>query len=276
MDDFQKFHLRKAKRRPLGDISSQVNKPRLKDPKTRRAGPDQNNDASKQHIHRDPPKQHKSTSNLPKPSIGQLSALAKPLHSRPKTPTTGSSAFPTKSLLFDVPPSKKPKFEPRYRDITREVIEPMKDSNELVSQSNSSVRSFTQWYKLQDFSFVAKEKHKRIGDATQTADPNLDQLPIPDQKSLSDAQNKTNCMVPYLVLEAHRIGPYLVAVSLTCTDVREDAHRGIFDVLLMNPDSRIDARQNDKIFLAQEGKFDIRVAGSVMSVYAVWKISKTP
>lgn len=261
MDDFERFHLRKTQRRPLADISALVNKNVLhKNLKSLRStNHKRTNDVTK------------STENTPRSTqkvpIGRILLLTKPLHGRP--PSSGKSAFSSKSLLFDTPTAKRPKFEPRYRSITENVIKPLKDTNELTRQSNVSVRAFTEWYRLQDYRFVAKEgsTHGRKEAITSASNPS---------ELLPATQHKLPRFALYTVVEAHRKGPYLLTARLSCTEVHEHAHSGIIDVLLINPDSRIEARQNDRILLSEQGKFTTSIAGVPLPAYSLWKIAKTP
>lgn len=262
MDDFEKFHLRKAKRRPLGDVSSLVNKPNLhrKDQSkllptrhNRDIDPDRPNHASEKRL--------KSTLKM---SLSQVLLLAKPILNQP---SNEKSAFSSKSLLFDVPSSKRPKFEPRYRHVTENVIKPMSDTNQLTSQSNASVRAFTEWYRLRNYTFVAKEGTQCTGQKAENT--------IESRSLIAEAQQKPQSFARFTVVEAHRRGPYLLAVLLSCTKAHGFAQSGIFDVLLMNPDSRIDARQHDTVLLSEQGKFATKIAGVDIPVYAVWKIEKS-
>lgn len=262
MDDFEKFHLRKAKRRPLGDVSSLVNKPNLHRKDQFKPLPTRHN----RNIDRDRPshaseKRLKSTLKMP---LSQILLLAKPILTQ--SSSNEKSAFSTKSLLFDVPASKRPTFEPRYRHITEHVIKPMSDTNELTSLSNASVRAFTEWYKLRNYTFVAKE-----GTQYTTLKP---ENTIKPKSLIVEAQQKPQSFALFTVVEACRRGPYLLAVLLSCTRAHEFAQSGIFDVLLMNPDSRIDARQHDTVLLSEQGKFATKIAGVDIPVYAAWKIEK--
>lgn len=198
-------------------------------------------------------------------SLSQVLLLAKPILTQPLS--NEKSAFPTKSLLFDVPASKRPKLEPRYRHITENVIKPMNDTNELTSLSNSSIRAFTEWYKLRNYTFVAKEGTQCTAQKPENT--------IKPKSLIVEAQQKPQSFAPFTVVEAHRRGPYLLAVLLSCTKAHEIAQSGIFDVLLMNPDSRIDARQHDTVLLSEQGKFATKIAGVDIPVYAVWKIEKS-
>lgn len=99
MDDFEKFHLRKAartKRRPLADISTNVNKPTLHQNKTPTA---------------------KTTRQHPtKTKISHLLGISKSLNIIRPRPNTNKSAFSSKSLLFDIQSCPEPpQFEPRYK-----------------------------------------------------------------------------------------------------------------------------------------------------------------
>lgn len=268
MDDFQKFHLRKAaKRRPLSDLSTQVNKLR---PQSKSSKP--------------PPQKPKTA------PIGQILAIVKPLHTSYPRSSSLSLSLSRPAVLsqsLDSSGSKRPKLEPRYRDITREVIEQMQDMNELVSLSNASVRSFTQWYKLQNYSFVKRDnvdchRTSHIGvnvreDANVAAAGDNPRIPAAD--SLLNAQVSSRSSSPHLVREAQKIGRYMLAVSLTRKKVRDCMHEGVhtdtFEALLMNPDSRISLKRNDKIFLSDEAKYELCMGSTMLPVYPVWKVAKT-
>lgn len=257
MDDFEKFHLRKTQRRPLADLSALVNKPGLhKNQKSLR--PHKRNNITKEST-------QNTTRSTPTVPIGRILLLTKSLHGRP--PSCGKSAFSTKSLLFDTPPTKGPKFEPRYRNITENVIKPLKDTNELTRQSNVSVRAFTEWYRLQDYLFVAKEGNTNGNREAIASVANSGEL-------LPQTPHKRSRFVLYTVVEAHRIGLYLLTARLSCTKVHEHAHSG--NVLLMSPDSRIEPRQNDKILLSEQGKFNTSISGTPLPTYTIWKIAKMP
>ncbi|KAK8439905.1 hypothetical protein ACI3LY_004788 [Candidozyma auris] len=254
MDDFEKFHLRKAartKRRPLADISTNVNKPTLHQNKTPTA---------------------KTTRQHPtKTKISHLSGISKSLNIIRPRPNTNKSAFSSKSLLFDIQSCPEPpQFEPRYKSITDNIIKRLKDTNELVSQSNSCVRAFTHWYRLQDYKFVRNDIP--ITSTAGRADKEKNKPGV--EQSLFSAQHKSPEFSPYLVLSATCLGPYLLAVSLACIDSNAASQKDTFDVSLMNPDSRICPRQNDKILLSENGKLDIPIGDRSVPVYAVWKIVK--
>lgn len=259
MDDFEKFHLRKTQRRPLADISALANKLVLhKNQKSLR--PHKRNNIIKESI-------QNATRSTPTVPIGRILLLTKSLHGRP--PSSGKSAFSTKSLLFDTPPTKRPNFEPRYRNITENVIKPLKDTNEITRQSNVSVRAFTEWYRLQDYLFVAKEGNTNGSGGSIPSVTNPAEL-------LPQTQHKRSRFVLYNVVEAHRIGLYLLTARLSCTKVHEHAHSGIIDVLLMSPDSRIEPHQNDIILLSEQGKFNSSISGTPLPTYTIWKIAKMP
>lgn len=230
LDDFQRFHQRASqKRRPLADITNKpVHKQNTKNnaDSSKRQKPTTTVSHMRHHI--------QSLHNL-KQKQGSLSV---------KQQSSVSLSRLSSSFLHTTSRSENPSYQPRYFQITHDLLERLKDSNAVVAASNSHISSLLNWLKLTSFSFVAK--------------------------SLVCGANQPATI--YEIAKCSRLSPYLFAVKIREKENPIDTKT----VMLMNSDARLSLTKGACVQLLDKCSQPVSIGSTPVDTYVTWRYVNSP